>query len=126
MKWLEKNLHLLISTTIVIPVGIIYGSSQLLPQFLDIQVASIDQANMLKAIAGLYLVFAGYWILGMIKMRYWKGATVLCSLFMLGLFCGRALSYLIDGTPSYGYLYGMFGELVLGVFSIIQLRKYRV
>jgi hypothetical protein len=48
-NWVFKNLHLLISLSIVVPTAIIYGSPSILPERLDIQVNTIDLANMLKA-----------------------------------------------------------------------------
>lgn len=124
MRNLQKHLHLIISTIIVIPTAIIYGSPTELPKHLDISVTTTDLASMLKAIMCLYLGFAVVWILGIWKASYWKMATQLCALFMLALAVGRLLSMLSDGIPSSGYVYGAAGELVLGVYSIVQLRKY--
>jgi hypothetical protein len=121
---LQKHLHLLISAIIVVPTAFIYGSPTELPKHLDIPVNTIDLANMLKAIMCLYLAVAFVWVLGIWKASYWKPATQLCALFMLALALGRGMSMLADGIPSSGYVYGAVGELVLGVFSILQLRKY--
>ena len=123
-NWILKNIHLIISIIIVIPTAIIYGSKSLLPEFLDIQIHTIDQSNMLKAIMVFYLGASIIWILGIFKSSYWKRATELNILFMLCLFIGRVLSIIFDGLPSYGYIYGAIGELILGVFSIYQLRNY--
>jgi len=123
-NWFLKNIHLLISTVIVIPTGIIYGSPSVLPDHLDIEVKTIDLANMLKAIMFLYLGIAVIWILGMCKPKYWTAATQLNLLFMMALAMGRSLSVSLDGIPSDGYLYGMIGEYILGFYSLYQLRKY--
>lgn len=121
---LKKHLHLIISTIIVIPTAIIYGSPTELPKHLDIPVSTTDLANMLKAIMCLYLGIAFVWVLGIWKKQYWKLATQLCALFMLTLAIGRLLSMLSDGIPSSGYVYGAVGELVLGIFSIFQFKKF--
>lgn len=122
--WLFKNLHLLISISIVIPTAVIYGSPSLLPRQLDIQVNTIDLSNMLKAMMCLYLGISIVWILGIWKAKYWARATQLNILFMLTLATGRLLSMLMDGLPTGGYIFGIMAELVLGFFSIFQLKKY--
>ena len=124
MKFI-KNLHLIISTIIVIPTGFIYGSPSLLPEFLDIEVNTFDLSNQMKALMLLYLGVSLVWVLGIWKLKYWKVATQLNVLFMLSLGIGRLFSVLTDGFPSDLYLYGMFGEFVLGFFSIYQLIKYK-
>ena len=121
-----KNLHLLISISIVLPTGIIYGSPSILPRQLDIQVNTIDLSNMLKAIMCLYIGVSIIWILGIWKKEYWKRATELNILFMLTLAIGRALSMVMDGLPTGGYIFGIIAEFVLGIYSIYQLKKYSV
>jgi hypothetical protein len=124
MNWIFKNLHLLVSLLIVIPTGIIYGSPSILQKQLDIKVNTIDLSNMLKANMCLYLGISLIWVLGICKPQYWKRATELNILFMLTLATGRALSMIIDGLPSGGYIFGIIAEFMLGVFSIYQLKKY--
>lgn len=120
-----RNLHLVISVIIVIPTGVIYGSNSILPEYLDIQVNSIDLSNMLKANMILYLGISIVWILGMCKVKYWRKATELNILFMLTLGIGRIFSILTDGLPTNGYIFGVIAELTIGTFSIYQLRKYK-
>ena len=124
INWIFKNLHLLISILIVLPTGIIYGSPSILPEQLDIQVNTIDLANMLKANMCLYLGISVIWILGVWKTEYWKRATELNILFMLTLATGRGLSMIMDGLPTGGYIFGIIAEFVLGIYSIYQLKKY--
>ena len=124
INWLFKNLHLLISILIVLPTGIIYGSPSILPEQLDIQVNTIDLANMLKANMCLYIGISIIWILGVWKTEYWKRATELNILFMLTLATGRGLSMIMDGFPTGGYIFGIIAEFALGIYSIYQLKKY--
>lgn len=122
--WIYKNLHLLISILVVVPTGIIYGSPSILQKQLNIDVSTIDLSNMLKAIMCLYLGISFIWMLGVFKSNYWKRATELNILFMLTLALGRILSMIIDGLPTTGYLFGVIAELILGFYSIYQLKKY--
>lgn len=123
-NWILKNLHLLLSLSIVVPTAIIYGSPSILPEYLDIQVNTVDFSNMLKAIMCLYLGISIVWILGIWKTKYWKTATQLNILFMLSLAIGRMISMLMDGFPTGGYIFGIIAEFVLGSYSIFQLKKY--
>lgn len=121
-----KNLHLIISVMIVIPAGIVYGSPSLLPLFLDIQLDTVDSYNMMRAIMVLYLGVSVVWIIGIFNPSTWQRATELNILFMLTLAIGRLMSMLIDGLPSSIYLYGVIGELILGLFGFYQLRRFGV
>ena len=124
---IRQNLHLIISSGIVIPVAFVYGlfPKTILPQLLDFSVETTDLANVFRAIMGLYLAFAFLWILGMLKPDYWKAATISNILFMAGLGFGRIISLLLDGFPSAVFLIGTAGELVLAIFGMIQLQHYK-
>jgi len=125
INWIFKHLHLLISVIIVVPTGIIYGSSSVLPEYLDIHVSTIDLSNMLKANMMLYLGISAVWVLGIWKSEYWKRATELNILFMMTLGIGRILSILTDGQPTEGYIFGVIAELTIGLFSIYQLKNIK-
>ena len=119
----RKNLHLIISIFIVIPVALFYGFQ---PDLLfDITIKSIDEANIFKAIMGLYLCFSALWMLGIFKPNYWYAATIANIIFMLGLAFGRIVSLIIDGLPSLIFSMGTIGELILAIFGIYQLISYR-
>lgn len=123
---IPKNLHFIASLCIVIPTAFIYGIPSILSDHLDIQVRTNDLSNMLKATMCLYMGISIVWILGMWKAKYWKSATQLNILFMLSLAAGRGLSMLVDGLPTDGFIFGFIAEVIIGVFSIYQLKKYSV
>nr|WP_299135134.1 DUF4345 domain-containing protein [uncultured Tenacibaculum sp.] len=108
----------------VVPTAIIYGTPSILSTNLNIEVSTIDLSNLLKAIMCLYIGISCIWLVGIIKEKYWKSATQLNILFMLTLATGRILSIIIDGIPTNGYVFGVIAELVIGLFSVYQLRKY--
>ncbi|WP_046757207.1 DUF4345 domain-containing protein [Kordia jejudonensis] len=124
LNWILKNLHLIVSLLIVVPTAIIYGSPSVLPEHLNIQVKTIDLSNMLKAIMCLYIGISLVWIIGIWKAEYWKIATELNIVFMISLAIGRALSMVMDGLPTGGYVFGIIAEFVLGFYSMYQLKKY--
>jgi Domain of unknown function (DUF4345) len=118
---LRNNFHLIISTAIVVLAAFVYGFNSNL--FLEVNTNTIDEANILKAIMGLYLAFASLWILGIFNQNYWKTATISNMLFMLGLGFGRIISIIFDGIPSTIFILGTVGELVLGFYAFYLLKK---
>lgn len=45
---------------------------------------------------------------------------------MLGLGFGRVISILIDGTPTFGFLFGAFAELFLGFYGLWVITNKKV
>ncbi len=118
-----KNSHLILSVIIVIPIALVYGFQ---PDLLfNITINTRDEATVFKAIMGLYLSFASFWTLGILKPTYWKAATLSNILFMFGLAFGRIVSILIDGLPSTFFVIGTLGELVLGFYGWYLLKNYK-
>jgi len=117
-----NKIHLIISVLIVVLVSFVYGFNPDL-QF-DIHINTIDEHNFFKAIMGLYLGFSIVWLFGIFKTNYLKIALVSNMIFMLGLGSGRVLSLIVDGTPTFGYLFGTFAELFLGVYGFWVLKRW--
>lgn len=117
-----QKLHLIISVGIVFAVAFVYGFQPTL--LFEVQISSIDEHNILKAIMGLYFGFSTLWIIGIFKSTFWKTATISNIVFMLGLAIGRIISLFVDGIPSGVFVLGTFGELVLGLYGWYQFKKY--
>lgn len=115
-----NKIHLIISVLIVVSVSFLYGFNPDL-QF-DIHLNTIDEHNFFKAIMGLYLGFSILWVLGIFKTNYLKIALVTNIIFMLGLGSGRMLSLVLDGTPTFWYVFGTFAELFLGFYGFWVLK----
>jgi hypothetical protein len=113
--FIEKS-PLIVSVSIVFPISFFYGFH---PNFLfDIQLQTIDEHNFFKSIMGLYLGFSILWLLGIYKHQYLKMALVTNVIFMISLGFGRVLSLFLDGTPTFGYVFGTFAEIFLGCYGI--------
>ncbi len=123
MKRFLKVLHLSLAIFIVFPTGIIYGIPFLIQNQLDIEVSTIDLANLLKAIMFLYFGFSILWFLGILYDKYWLLATQMMVLFMLAMALGRTASMFIDGLPSKGYIFGTIAEYALGIYAFIQWKR---
>jgi hypothetical protein len=120
-----KNLHLGLSSLTVIGVGLTYGISpnQILPFFFDFKVESIDLNNVFRAIMGLYLGLAFYWLFGVFKTEYWRNATLISVIFMGGLAFGRIISIILDGIPSLPFSIGTILEILFMFWGIKNLKK---
>lgn len=118
------KIHLLISVLIVVPTAIIYGFQ--LDSFLNFQLDTLDEVNQFKAMMGLYLGFSALWILGIFQTNYLKMAVMTNMIFMLGLGFGRILSIWLDGIPSLAYVFGVFGEFVLGFYGLWVLKSKKL
>jgi len=116
-----NKIHLIISVLIVVPVSFVYGFNP--DSQFDIHLDTIDEYNFFKAIMGLYLGFSTLWILGVFKKEYLKLALITNLIFMLGLGFGRVLSLFLDGTPTFGYIFGTFAELFLGFYGLWVLKS---
>ena len=114
------KIHLIISVLIVVPVAFVYGFNP--SSEFDIHLNTIDEHNFFKAIMGLYLGFSTLWILGVFKASYLKLALITNIIFMLGIGFGRVLSWIIDGTPTFGYQFGTFAELFLGFYGVWAMK----
>jgi len=117
-----QNISLVISVLIVVPVALIYGFQ---PELLfDIHPKTTDENNILKAVMGFYLAFSGLWILGILKPSFRKAAIISNLLFMFGLAFGRMISIFFDGIPSTLFILGTIGEVLLGIYALLQYRKF--
>ncbi len=121
----SKNIQLLISALVVAGAALAYGVQPdiLMPYLFGFEVGDRELLNIFRAIMGLYLGFAGYWLLGIRKDTHWRAATRSNVIFMGGLGLGRALSLLLDGfSPQYGI--GMILEFSMMAWGIRNLRAY--
>lgn len=119
-----NKIPLIISVFIVVPVAFIYGFKPELS--FDMFLETIDEHNFYKAIMGLYLGFSALWILGIFKSNYLRTALISNMIFMLGLGLGRVLSIAVDGTPTFGYVFGTVAELFLGFYGLWVLKRNNI
>ena len=100
----KESLFLTLVAVGLIPLGITYGahpSFNLLPiSFLDeVEINSIDHANIFSGIMGLYVTMAIFWILGAFNKSLTIPALWSLVIFMTGIGLGRAISMITDGMP---------------------------
>lgn len=123
-----KNLHLLITSSSLLIVGLTYGISpdQILPFLLDIKIDGNDLNNVFKAIMALYIGMSCYWIIGIFKQEHWRNATLTSTIFMGSLAIGRIISIVIDGMPSPLIVVGTVLELLFMIWGIYNLKTITI
>ncbi len=120
-----QNRHLLFSAGILIPIAFAYGIAPDFSFVLSFEVKAVDLKNILRAIMGLYLGIASFWLLGVFRPYYWRAATILNILFMGGLAIGRLLSWILDGQCSLSFFLGMWAEFLIAAWGIWSFKKYK-
>lgn len=120
-----NRFYLLVSAVGLVPIALTYGivPATILPRLFEIAVIDRDLTHIFRAVMGLYLACAIFWIVGAIVPRLTRIAILFEVLFMGGLVAGRVLSLLIDGLPSIMLIVYLVAETVLAVFGILLLRK---
>jgi hypothetical protein len=107
---------LLFTAVVLLPVALSYGvdPARSLGLLFDVSVSNVNGTHMFRAIMGLYLAMAAFWVAGALHVQLRHAALWSVLVFMLGLAAGRALSLAIDGMPHWLMLGYLLVELVLG------------
>jgi hypothetical protein len=93
-----------------------------LPFLFDFKVESVDLNHVFRAMMGLYLGFATYWVIGIFKLEHWRHATLSNIVFMGGLGLGRMASIIVDGLPSVAFLIGTVVEILFMLWGVLNLK----
>ena len=126
---MAKESWFLILTAIgVALVSLGYGVNPKLgmPLLYGIDIESVNQINMYRAIMGLYLAISLYWIIGALNENVKLSALWSMFVFMAGIGSGSLISVYLDGTPSTIFMFFLFIEIisaVLCLFFIFRLNK---
>lgn len=126
----KESLFLTLVAVGLIPLGITYGvhpSFNLLPiSFLDeVEINSIDHANIFSGIMGLYVTMAIFWILGAFNKSLTIPALWSLVIFMTGIGLGRAISMIIDGMPSNPYLLFLLLEVIFALIGLMFIKSIK-
>lgn len=116
----------LIGTAIgLVPIALSYGlmPQQSLGQLFGLQVDSVNGFHIFRAIMGLYLALALFWVAGALRQHLRQAALQSLVVFMLGLAAGRLGSLLIDGLPNRVLIFYLLLELAFGLAGLLLLRR---
>ena len=126
----KESIFLILVAIGLIPLGITYGahpSFNLLPiSFLDeVEINSIDHANIFSGIMGLYVTMAIFWILGAFNKSLTIPALWGLVIFMTGIGVGRAISMITDGMPSNPYLLFLLLEVIFALIGLMFIKSIK-
>ena len=121
----SRQIFLVIAALGLVPIALSYGlvPEKSLGYLFQMSASDINTTHIFRAIMGLYLALATFWITGAIKPDLRLAALYSLVVFMLGLAFGRLLSLVIDGSPNILLLLYLFLELGFGVAGIVLLRR---
>jgi hypothetical protein len=103
------------------PIALGYGA---LPQVtmeavFGITIDTTNLTHILRAVMGLYLGMAVFWLIGATRPAFTGPALLACAVFMLGLAVGRVLSFVLDGLPHWLLIVYAILEFALGSLAVI-------
>ncbi|MEP4078291.1 DUF4345 domain-containing protein [Haloferula sp.] len=107
------------------PIALSYGvkPDASIPYLFGIAVESANEKHVFRAMMGLYLGQALFWVMGALKPALTFAALWSVVVFMWGLAFGRILSVVLDGVPSPLLLVYLLLEVGFGVVGTILIRK---
>jgi hypothetical protein len=116
-----KKAYLIFSFVAVTFFGLLYGISPrwYAATFLDIADLSVNFAHILRAVAGLYLALAAFWLYAASNAKYRDAGILTAILFASGNAAGRCVSLIIDGQPApmlLVYLAAELGVVLVGLW----------
>ena len=122
---------LIMASLITVLVALGYGAAPhlLLPMVMDFGSAptdiTTDIAHVFRAIMGLYLMLAAFWLWASFKPELYRLAITIQILFMGGLALGRLLSIALDGMPSNLLAFYTLSEIGMAATGLLILAKTR-
>jgi Domain of unknown function (DUF4345) len=97
-----KKAYLTFACVAVTIFGLLYGISPTwyAATFLGITDLDPNIAHILRAVTGLYLALAVFWLYSAFNDKYRNAAILTTILFAGGLVAGRCISLILDGQPA--------------------------
>ncbi|TAK75220.1 MAG: DUF4345 domain-containing protein [Aquabacterium sp.] len=85
----------------IAPIALGYGlvPGRSMPLLFETLPCDRNVLHILRAVMGLYLALAGFWVVGALRVRWRQASLVTVLLLCAGLGGGRVLSLLVDGPP---------------------------
>ena len=122
-----KRAFLIFAFVAVTTFGLLYGISPAwyAATFLGITDLNPNVAHILRAVAGLYLALAAFWLYAALSGKSRDAALVVAILFAGGLAVGRCASLIVDGRPAPLLLFYGAAEfaVVLVGYWVLRLRE---
>lgn len=107
------------------PIALSYGTvpTQTVPMLYGVAVSDVSTAHIFRAVMGLYLAMAMFWLTGARNEALRLPALYSVVVFMLGLAAGRTLSLIVDGMASPLLVLYLLLEIGFGVVGIVLVKS---
>jgi hypothetical protein len=114
-----KKYFLIFAFVAVSIIALLYGISPrwFARTFLGVAELDLNLAHILRAVMGLYLGFALFWLFSAFSDKYRNTAVLTTVIFSAGLVIGRIISLFADGQPSPLLVIYIFMEFALVPFA---------
>ena len=122
---MSDRLVLLLAAVGLVPIALSYGivPSQSVSFLLGFPVEGINHTHVFRAIMGLYFANIVFWLMGVALPSLRRPALMCLVIFMGGLACGRVLSLILDGMPSFVLIFYLAAEIAFAALALIALKK---
>jgi len=112
----------------LVPIALGYGAkpSVTMDVLFNINVDTINLTHIMRAVMGLYLGMAVFWLCGAFRKSMAGPALLACAVFMLGLAAGRILSFILDGLPHWLLVVYAVLEIALGLIAFILFVRHNL
>ncbi|QFU74340.1 DUF4345 domain-containing protein [Halioglobus maricola] len=122
----KESWFLIVAGIGLTPIALAYGAapSVSMPMLYGVEVNDVSTTHILRAVMGLYLMMALFWLAGARNALFTLPALYSVVVFMLGLAAGRALSLILDGMPSPMLVVYLLLEIGFGVIGTMLIRGY--
>lgn len=116
---------LIIAAVGLLPIALSYGVSPTtsMSYLFDIDSNEKNLVHIFRAVMGLYLGMAIFWIYGAKQDSLRTAALWSLTVFMFGLASGRILSLVVDGIPHPLLIVYLILEVGFGMAGVLLLRR---
>lgn len=110
----------------ITPIALGYGlvPARSMPLLFGTVPADHNVLHILRAVMGLYLALAGFWVAGALQPHWRQAALVTVLLLCAGLGAGRVLSILADGPPHWLLSVYLAIEVVVAAAALWLLGRH--
>ncbi|MDN3632833.1 DUF4345 domain-containing protein [Vibrio lentus] len=120
-----QSVFLFVAVLGLTPIALSYGYAPMISMdyLFGIDASSINVTHIFRAVMGLYLALALFWVCGALIKKYRLPALYSLVVFMLGLAAGRVISLVLDGMPHWLLFVYLILELGFGLIGIKMIHK---
>ncbi|KII76118.1 DUF4345 domain-containing protein [Vibrio renipiscarius] len=120
-----QSVFLFVAVVGLTPIALSYGYAPVisLDYLFEIDASPVNVTHIFRAVMGLYLAFALFWVAGALFKKYRLPALYSLVVFMLGLAAGRVMSLLLDGMPHWLLVVYLLLEFGFGLVGIKMVHK---